>query len=377
MSAPVDDRLAQFREEWPRRVTWREVGEADAGVFVRALGGAALLVLAAVTGTAAFWALSGGLPRSWRVPEAFAGALPFLAFLLILVTMGLAVTGLVHLVRPFELRRLLAFRRFARERDLNCSLEGLAPVSRGVFFAEPRETQRATARLRSGRRGKLTGAGDTRPRLFGTRFALWRASPGWEPGLQIAVARYRGGKSDPKGPRNAFRFLQLRLPRTLPHLLLDSRSNGRIRGALAGAQRISLEGDFDRWFVAHAPGGYERDALEILTPDVMAGLIDYGRHWDIEVVDDLLIVVSNRFRRGSDRDETTAMLHFSETVAEALSHQTRTYSDPRADRPRSEVAPAGRRLRRVSAVWATAIGVAVIAVWLGSPLVVNWLLDLN
>lgn len=377
MSVPVDDRLVQFREEWPRRVTWREVGEADAGVFRRALGGAALLLLAALTGALAFSALGVGFPASWQIPEALDGTLPFVAFLLILVTMALAVIGLVALARPFELRRLIAFRRFARERDLSCSLEGLAPVSRGVFFAEPIETQRATARLRSGARGRPTGAGDTRPRLFGTRFALWRATSGWEPDLQIAVARYRGGKSDPKGPRIAFRFLQLRLPRTLPHLLLDSRSNGRIRGTLSGSQRISLEGDFDRWFVAHAPGGYERDALEILTPDVMAGLIDYGRHWDIEVVDDLLIVVSNRFRRGSDRDETTALLRFSETVAEAFAHQTRTYSDPRADRPRTEVAPPGRRLRRVPAVWATAIGLAVLVVWLGYPLVLNWLLDLN
>ncbi|WP_129586697.1 hypothetical protein [Microterricola viridarii] len=108
----------------------------------------------------------------------------------------------------------------------------------------------------------------------------------------------------------------------------------------------------------------------------MAALIDYGRHWDIEVVEDRMIVVSNRFRRRSDRTETTSMILFAEVVGAELTHQAVTYSDPRAHRPRTDIAVPGQRLRRRSAAWVTVVMCAIVAALLTFPFVLGWALDL-
>ena len=60
------------------------------------------------------------------------------------------------------------------------------------------------------------------------------------------------------------------------------------------AQRLSLEGDFDDYFTLYCPETYERDALYLFTPDVMARLIDRVRGFDVEIIDDWLFFTSSR-----------------------------------------------------------------------------------
>ena len=62
----------------------------------------------------------------------------------------------------------------------------------------------------------------------------------------------------------------------------------------ASGQRLSLEGDFDDHFTLYCPEEYERDALYLFTPDVMARLIDRVRGFDVEIIDDWLFLVSSR-----------------------------------------------------------------------------------
>lgn len=64
--------------------------------------------------------------------------------------------------------------------------------------------------------------------------------------------------------------------------------------APARDQRLSLEGDFDRYFELSAPKGYERDALYLFTPDVMAWLIDDVRGFDVELIDRQIVLRSRR-----------------------------------------------------------------------------------
>lgn len=76
-------------------------------------------------------------------------------------------------------------------------------------------------------------------------------------------------------------YAGMRLPRRVPHLVLDSKSNdGTVMGkalisnlpvVISSSQRISLEGDFDRYFTLYAPR-YDVDVRYVLTPDVMAAL---------------------------------------------------------------------------------------------------------
>lgn len=363
----LDDRLAQFRREWPRSVSWAEVRAADPKVFRSAAQGAALLV-PAVASTLLFTSLSFEFPVGIQLPSWLIGIHGFLTVVLLWLSIGLWIWAFILLSLPGDARRGIAIARFAKERDLRYSRFGFAPERIGILLAEGRTPAPP-------RPARLVEAGPANPSLFRAGFALWESANSRIPPLQIAIASYSGGKNDPKGPRNGFRYMELALPRRLPHLMIDARGNGSLRQMLPGTQRLSLEGDFDRYFSVYVPSGYERDALELLTPDVMACLIDHGRRWDVEIVDDRLIVASRRFRRASDRAEYTAMLYFSELLGEELGHQADTYSDPRAARPRSQVAAAGTRLKRRSTVWATAVFVGMVGLMLLFPHVLGWFLD--
>lgn len=94
-------------------------------------------------------------------------------------------------------------------------------------------------------------------------------------------------------------YFAVTLEKSMPHILLDSRKNNfRLFGEGASnlgttpdrEQRLVLEGDFGEHFDVYTPAGSERDALSILTPDVMALLIDHGGDCDIEIIGNRLYV---------------------------------------------------------------------------------------
>ncbi|MGY4857721.1 hypothetical protein [Cryobacterium sp. AP23] len=90
-------------------------------------------------------------------------------------------------------------------------------------------------------------------------------------------------------------FCAMQLRTSLPHILLRAQHGPFAFAALPdGAQRLSLEGDFDDHFTLYCPEEHERDALYLFTPDVMARLIDRVRGFDVEIVDDWLLLVSSR-----------------------------------------------------------------------------------
>lgn len=90
-------------------------------------------------------------------------------------------------------------------------------------------------------------------------------------------------------------YVAMRLPRALPHIVLDARGNNslgraRLPVAFAGQQRLSLEGDFDKYFALYCPADYEADALYLFPPDTMAVFVDSAARLDIEIVDDYLFL---------------------------------------------------------------------------------------
>lgn len=104
-----------------------------------------------------------------------------------------------------------------------------------------------------------------------------------------------------------FGYLAVRLERKLPQFVLDSSKNddGRFSNLpmpIAAGQQLSLEGDFDKHFTLHSPHGYERDALYIFTPDLMALLIDETGDFDVEIVDEWFFVYA---RGGWDLSNAT------------------------------------------------------------------------
>ena len=97
--------------------------------------------------------------------------------------------------------------------------------------------------------------------------------------------------------RHRWGYAAMRLPTSLPHIVLDSLSNNSLRRprlpvAFAAQQRLSLEGDFDRHFALYCPNGYEADALYLFSPEIMAIFIDSVKRLDVEIVDDHLFLYS-------------------------------------------------------------------------------------
>lgn len=167
-------------------------------------------------------------------------------------------------------------------------------------------------------------------------------------------------------------FLALHLDRALPHMLLDSRANNGLLGStnlpavFSREQVLSLEGDFDEHFTLYCPAEYERDALYVFTPDLMALLIDEAAPYDVEIVDRWMLVYSARPFPLADPATYQRLLGIVSTVGAKTLTQTDRYVDERiGEFSANIVAPQGRRLRRGFS-W---VGVAVIAVfltvWLG------------
>lgn len=165
-------------------------------------------------------------------------------------------------------------------------------------------------------------------------------------------------------------FLAMHLGRRLPHMLLDSTQNNMfgatgLAGLFARDQVLSLEGDFDRYFTLYCPKEYERDALYVFTPDLMALCIDEAAPFDIEIVDDWLFVYSTRAFRMDDPHLLSRIFRIIDLVGAKALRQTGRYQDDRvaAPFPANIVAQPGQRLRRRFPV---ALIVA-LAVALGAP----------
>ncbi len=170
-------------------------------------------------------------------------------------------------------------------------------------------------------------------------------------------------------------FLALHLDRALPHMLLDSRANNGLLGStnlpavFSREQVLSLEGDFDRHFTLYCPAEYERDALYVFTPDLMALLIDEAAPFDVEIIDRWMLVYSARPFPLGDPATYQRLLRIVTTVGAKTLTQTDRYVDERIGQFEANiVAPAGQRLRRGFS-WAGAAVIAIfVAVWLGGIL---------
>jgi hypothetical protein len=94
-------------------------------------------------------------------------------------------------------------------------------------------------------------------------------------------------------------YVAIKLDVPLPNIVLDATSNNALFGSNLPAsfsrdQRLSLEGDFDKHFALYCPEGYERDALYLFTPDIMARFVDHAAALDVEIVDDWLFLYAQR-----------------------------------------------------------------------------------
>jgi hypothetical protein len=165
-------------------------------------------------------------------------------------------------------------------------------------------------------------------------------------------------------------FMAMQLDRSLPHMVLDSRANNGLFGGsnlpatFTKDQVLQLEGDFNEHFTLYCPKQYERDALYVFTPDLMALLIDEAAPFDVEIVDKWMFVYSARAFDPTQPALHQRLLRIVDTVGAKTLSQTDRYTDERVgDFAANIVAPQGQRLKRGVSVGAIIVVVVVAAFW--------------
>ena len=117
--------------------------------------------------------------------------------------------------------------------------------------------------------------------------------------VEFANYRYTTGSGKSR-TTHVWGYVAVKLDVPLPHIILDAIGNNGLFGSsnlpavYDRDQRLSLEGDFDKHFSLYCPEGYERDALYLFTPDIMARFIDNAAQLDVEIVDDWLFLYAKR-----------------------------------------------------------------------------------
>ncbi len=92
-----------------------------------------------------------------------------------------------------------------------------------------------------------------------------------------------------------YTVFQLQFDTTMPDFLLEKKSflsSDTLLGQLP--EHIKLEGDFNKYFTLSIKKGYEVEALEVFTPDVMAELIEKCKGLSLEIVNSHLFIYDNK-----------------------------------------------------------------------------------
>lgn len=121
---------------------------------------------------------------------------------------------------------------------------------------------------------------------------------GYEPRfVEFGNYRYTTGSGKNRTTHH-WGYVAVKLDVPLPNIVLDALGNNALGTNLPASfsrdQRLSLEGDFDRYFTLYCPRGYEADALYLFTPDIMARFIDHAAQLDVEIVDDWMFLYMQR-----------------------------------------------------------------------------------
>lgn len=153
-------------------------------------------------------------------------------------------------------------------------------------------------------------------------------------------------------------YVQIQLERKLPHIVLDSiKNNATFLGMETSSlpiqfnkeQAMKLEGNFNEYFRLYAPTGYERDALYVFTPDLMALFIDTTAKYDAEIVDDRLFIYSPVLIQYQTQSFMEDIFKIIEIIGDKTIDRTDRYVDQRVTAGTENlglVADQGRRLKK-------------------------------
>lgn len=133
-------------------------------------------------------------------------------------------------------------------------------------------------------------------------------------------------------------FIKIKLNRQLPHMVLDSKKNNTNIFGLSVTnlpisfkkdQVLLLEGDFNSLFTLYAPKKYERDALYVFSPDLMALFVDNVYYYDAEIIDDSLYIYSEKPFNLLDISLLEKIFKIIDLIGHKTVSRTKRYSDDR------------------------------------------------
>lgn len=211
-----------------------------------------------------------------------------------------------------------------------------------------------------------------------SRVALNHLSSTTDRFLDIGNFRYMTGGGKSRTTHN-WGFMALQLDRRLPNMVLDSKANNGLFGGtnlpayFDKKQILSLEGNFNEYFTLYCPQQYERDALYVFTPDLMALLIDNAAPFDVEIVDDWMFVYSATPFPSTAPGVYQRLFRIVDTVGAKTLTQTDRYVDQNiGDFAANVVAPHGQRLKRGWSVGAL-ITIGIFLLLWGLPQLIAFL----
>lgn len=227
---------------------------------------------------------------------------------------------LLHLSARKQLERRAKLHRFAAANNIRLICDSANPAYAGMIFDEGDSRQIDDALI-------------------------------FRDGTEIGNYQYSTG-SGKNRQTHTWGYARIKLTRHLPNMVLDARKNN-LFGSMTNLpdsfdrnQTLSLEGDFNNHFTLYAPKEYERDALYIFTPDVMAAVIDSGRAYDMEVIDDSLMLYSTTPFILDSKGQLNTLLGVIEKIGNELRDQSDYYADERVgNRTANIIAEPGRRLK--------------------------------
>lgn len=342
LTAPVTkDELAAFRRE--PGATSRS---ATANIFV--------IVVFILVGAAMFF----GVVASGLAIDS-GGSSGFWLFIVVAI---IVIAGFIA-VRWFEgwvnQKRWLRLTRFARANGLEFAANSDVPGYPGAIFQ--------------------TGNSRTVPERLYRRDGRF---------IDFGNYRYTTGSGKNKSTHH-WGYLAIKLDRMLPQMVLDAKANNFLGTNLpmtfSRNQILHLEGKFDRYFTLYCPRQYERDALYVFTPDLMARLIDEAADFDVEIVDDWILFYTQQKFDLADPATLAGIFRIIDTVGEKTLDRTELYADSRmagsdgatlaaAGAPlgsrlaNNTVASQGRRLRK-----GLSVGTIIVVVAVGIYAVINFL----
>jgi hypothetical protein len=119
---------------------------------------------------------------------------------------------------------------------------------------------------------------------------------GTHDGLPMRIFTFRFTVGSGKNSHTyLYTVFEAMLNNAVPNILLFSNAHATaVSDWFSGDETIQLEGDFNKYFRLRVPKGYEQEAYQIFTPDVMADLIDRARDYSFEFSENHLYVYATK-----------------------------------------------------------------------------------